>query len=134
MPDISSDGLVYTFHLRPGQLFTPDPAFKGVKRELTAADYIYSLKRHYDPRWKSPSLYLLEGAKVLGLSEIRQRALAAASALGDGRVLYSTELIDPDELHGVTGIPVDAWAPTRKGASGSSRIVSGFGTRTITSS
>ena len=36
---------------------------------------MYSLKRHYDPRWKSGNLYLLEADKILGLSELRREAL-----------------------------------------------------------
>lgn len=58
MPQISADGLTYTFHLQHGIYFTPDPAFGGAKRELTARDYIYSIKRLYDPALKSPWLYL----------------------------------------------------------------------------
>jgi ABC-type transport system substrate-binding protein len=65
LPDISKDGLTYTFHLRPGIRFTPDPAFKGAPREVTAADYVYSLKRLYDPTLKSPWSFLFDG-KLLG--------------------------------------------------------------------
>ena len=38
-----------------GIYFQDDPAFKGQKRELTANDYVYSFKRYFDPRWKSPN-------------------------------------------------------------------------------
>jgi hypothetical protein len=31
-----------------------------------------TLKRHYDPRWKSGKLYQLETARILGLSELRR--------------------------------------------------------------
>jgi ABC-type transport system substrate-binding protein len=65
MPTISADGLVYTFTIRPGIYFSPDPAFKGRKREVTAADYVYSLTRLYDPAIKSPWLSLFEG-KIAG--------------------------------------------------------------------
>ncbi len=75
MPEVSADYRVFTFRIRPGQFFADDPAFKGQKRELTAADYVYSLKRHYDPRWKSGNLYLLEADKILGLSELRRETL-----------------------------------------------------------
>ena len=43
-----------SFRIKPGIYFADDPAFKGKRRELVAADYVYSIKRHYDPRWKSP--------------------------------------------------------------------------------
>ena len=38
MPTVTDGGLTYTFKIRPGIHFTPDPAFKGGQRELTAAD------------------------------------------------------------------------------------------------
>ncbi|MBS0441080.1 MAG: bicyclomycin resistance protein, partial [Proteobacteria bacterium] len=66
MPQISADFRTFTFRLKPGIYFADDPAFKGRKRELVAEDYVYSLKRHYDPRWNSPNLYRLEAAKILG--------------------------------------------------------------------
>ena len=72
MPTVSSDGLTYTFRIRPGIHFTPDPAFKGRKREVTAADYVYSLKRLYDPALKSPWAYMFEG-KIAGDAALRER-------------------------------------------------------------
>jgi len=72
MPTVSSDGLTYTFRIRPGIHFTPDPAFKGRKREVTAADYVYSLKRLYDPALKSPWAYMFEG-KIAGDAALRAR-------------------------------------------------------------
>lgn len=72
MPAVSSDGLTYTFRIRPGIHFTPDPAFKGRKREVTAADYVYSLKRLYDPALKSPWAYMFEG-KIAGDAALRER-------------------------------------------------------------
>ena len=76
MPEVSPDFRTFTFRIKPGIHFDNDPAFKGEKRELTAADYVYSIKRHYDPRWKSGNLYILENAKILGLSELRKRLIA----------------------------------------------------------
>ncbi|MBP6766030.1 MAG: bicyclomycin resistance protein [Rubrivivax sp.] len=76
MPEVSDDFKTFTFRIKPGIYFADDPAFKGVKRELTAEDYVYSLKRHYDPRWKSANLYILENAKILGLSELRKKLMA----------------------------------------------------------
>jgi len=77
LPEVSSDFRSFTVRLKPGILFADDPAFGGRKRELTAADYVYSIKRHYDPRWKSGNLYILENARILGLSELRRQALDA---------------------------------------------------------
>ena len=60
LPDISVDGRTYIFHVQPGIRFTSDPAFGTQTRELTAADYVYSIKRLYDPALKSPWLFLFE--------------------------------------------------------------------------
>ena len=73
MPEVSADFTTFTFRIRPGIHFDDHPAFKGKKRELTAHDYVYSIKRHYDPRWKSPSVYVLENAKIVGMSELREQ-------------------------------------------------------------
>jgi ABC-type transport system substrate-binding protein len=75
MPEISADFKTITIRIKPGIYFADDPAFKGAKRELTAEDYVYSVKRHYDPRWKSGGLYTFENAKILGLSELRKKLL-----------------------------------------------------------
>ena len=77
LPTISADFTRFTFRVKPGIYFAEDPAFKGARRELVAQDYVYSFKRHYDPVTKSPNLYRLENSKVLGLSELRARIMAA---------------------------------------------------------
>ena len=71
MPEVDAKGLSYTFRIRPGMYFTPDPAFKGVHREVTASDYVYSLKRLYDPSLHSPWLFLFEG-KIAGDAALKQ--------------------------------------------------------------
>ena len=53
--------------------FTPDPAFKGKPRELTAADHAYGIKRLLDPAVKSPWMWLVDG-KIVGASEARAKA------------------------------------------------------------
>jgi ABC-type transport system substrate-binding protein len=72
MPEISADRRTYTFHLRPGIYFTPDPAFKGVKREMTAQDVVYSITRLYDPALKSPWSYMFDG-KLEGDEAFKKR-------------------------------------------------------------
>ena len=54
LPEVTDSGKTWTIRVRPGVLFTPDPAFAGKPREATAEDYVYSLKRWLDPnlrRW-----------------------------------------------------------------------------------
>jgi ABC-type transport system substrate-binding protein len=77
LPAVSADGRVWTVRLRPGIYFADDPAFKAKKRELTAQDYVYSIKRHFDPRSKSPNLYLLD-KRIVGMEPVRKAALAGA--------------------------------------------------------
>ena len=49
LPSVEDGGRTYVCRLRKGIHFTPDPAFKGKPRELTAADFAYSFKRILDP-------------------------------------------------------------------------------------
>mgnify|MGYP002783885975 FL=1 len=75
MPELSADFRTLTIRIRPGIFFADDPAFKGQKRELVAADYVYAWKRLYDPRWKSQNLHLVQSLKLLGLDELRSAAI-----------------------------------------------------------
>ncbi len=75
LPEISADFRTFIFRLRSGIYFHDHAAFKGVKRELVADDFVYSLKRFFDPRWKSP-IATLQEFKILGLNELRQQALS----------------------------------------------------------
>ena len=94
MPEVSADFRTFTVRIKPGIYFADDPAFKGVKRELVAADYVYSLKRHYDPRWKSGKLYLFENAKILGLSELRKELMAAKKPFDYDREVEGVKVLD----------------------------------------
>ena len=73
MPTVSDGGKTYLCRIRKGIFFTPDPAFKGKPRELTAADQVYALKRLLDPAVKSPWAWLLDG-KLVGGAEVQARA------------------------------------------------------------
>ena len=77
LPVISDDGRTYTIKVRAGIYFANDRAFKGKKRELTAYDYVYSIKRIFDPKVRSYWLYVFEG-DLVGLDEV----LAAARKSG----------------------------------------------------
>lgn len=73
MPEVSDGGKTYTFKIKKGIFFTPDPAFKGVRRELGAADYAYTLKRHLDPQVRSVQAGVFEG-KILGMDALQKEA------------------------------------------------------------
>ena len=75
LPEVFDDHTRFVFTLKPGIHFPDHPAFKGRPRELVAADYVYSIKRYYDPAVRSPTLFHYQGAGVLGLSELRKQAL-----------------------------------------------------------
>lgn len=73
MPEVSEDGLVYTIRLREGVRFIDHPVFEnGRGREVTAADVVYSLKRHFDPASRSRGAWLwrerIEGLDDWGLA------------------------------------------------------------------
>ena len=75
MPEVSADFTLWTVRLQRGIRFADDPAFGGKPRELVAADYVYSFKRIYDPAFKSPAYTSLAEEGILGLEDIRARAL-----------------------------------------------------------
>jgi len=77
LPEISADFRRFTFRIRPGIFFADDPVFKGKPRELVAQDFVYAIKRFYDPRINSEHLYIFQNAKLLGLTELRDKAIKA---------------------------------------------------------
>lgn len=69
MPQVSDDGLIYTIRIKQGVEFVDDPAFPdGKGRELTAHDFVYSLKRHFDPKARSQGSWLWAG-RIEGMAE-----------------------------------------------------------------
>ena len=77
LPEVSSDFRRYVITIRRGILFADDPVFKGRARELVAADYVFAIKRFYDPAVKTERLYFFENTKILGLTELRRKVIAA---------------------------------------------------------
>ena len=73
MPKISDDGKTYVIEIRPGIYYADDAAFKGERRELTAADFAYAIRRLADPQVRSAWSWLVED-KIAGLSELAKNA------------------------------------------------------------
>jgi ABC-type transport system substrate-binding protein len=73
MPAVQDNGATYVFRVKKGIYFTPDPAFKGKPRELTATDHAYGLKRLLDPAVKSPWRWLIE-SRIVGAEDAREKA------------------------------------------------------------
>ena len=74
MPVIRDDFRTYTIQIKPGIYFADDAAFGGKKRELTAQDFVYSYKRFFDPKTKSPIFSDLEEEKLIGMDALRRDA------------------------------------------------------------
>ena len=94
MPEVSADFKTFTFTIKPGIYFADDPAFKGKQRELVAQDYVYSIKRHYDPTLKSPNLFSFENDKIVGLSELRQALIKAGKPFDYEREVEGLRALD----------------------------------------
>ena len=85
LPRITDGGRTFTVKVRPGIFFAAHPAFGNAKRELTAEDYVYSIKRIFDPRVRSYYLYIFEN-RLVGLDA------PLAQARKSGRFDYDTPL------------------------------------------
>ena len=94
LPEVSADYRVWTVRLKPGIYFSDDPAFKGRRRELVAADYVYSLKRRCDPAVKSPSYSEVKDQGILGLEELREQALKTKRPFDYDREIEGLRALD----------------------------------------
>ena len=94
MPEVSTDFRVWTVKLRPGIYFQDDPAFKGQRRELIAQDYVYSFKRYFDPRWKSPNYPSLDEHKIVGMAAVRDEALTSKKPFDYDRPVEGLRALD----------------------------------------
>lgn len=73
MPEISKDGITYTFKIKKGVVFQDDAAFpNGKGRELEASDFVYSIKRLADSKNQANGWWILDG-KLKGLNEWRDK-------------------------------------------------------------
>lgn len=77
MPEISDDYRTWTVRIRPGTYFVDDEAFKGKKRELVAADFVYSIKRFFDPALNSPHYTGWSEERIVGIETLREAAQKA---------------------------------------------------------
>ncbi len=79
LPEITDGGKTWTMRVKPGIFFADDPAFKGQKRELTAADYVYSWKRILDPRMRCQCAERVRGPLLRPRRRARQGAAGRAA-------------------------------------------------------
>ncbi len=83
MPEVSTNGLEYSFRIRRGIYFQDDPCFVatgGRGRELTASDFVYAIKRVADPRVGSSGFWAFRG-RIAGLDAFREQAAAGKADL-----------------------------------------------------
>ncbi len=81
LPEISEDGLTYTFHIRKGIYFQDDPCFEktgGRGRELTADDFVYSIKRVADRKSASTG-YWVYNNRIVGLDAFHEASAGEES-------------------------------------------------------
>jgi ABC-type transport system substrate-binding protein len=105
MPEVSADGRVFTVRIRPGLYFADHPAFGGRPRELVAQDYVYSIKRFFDPRWNSSDLYLYESLKLPGLDAVRAQAIKTRQPFDYDREVDGLRALDRYTLRITLGVP-----------------------------
>ena len=69
MPEVSEDGLTYTYRIKKGILYADNECFPGGKgREVTANDFVFSMRRLFDPKARSQGEWLWQN-KIKGLDE-----------------------------------------------------------------
>lgn len=87
MPSISSDGLRLTIPIKKAVYFNDDPAFTGGKgREVTAQDFVYSIKRHFDPATRAQGAWLWQN-RIEGLDAWKADGSDHASEVSGLRAL-----------------------------------------------
>jgi len=94
MPQSSEDFRTWTIRIRPGIFFQDDPAFGGKPRELVAQDFVYSIKRFADPRWKAPAWASIAELKILGLQTLREAALKNKTPFDYDREIEGLRALD----------------------------------------
>lgn len=102
MPEVSEDGLCYTFHVDTNAVFAADACFgigpdgAPLTRSVTAADFAYSLKRLADAKLASSGYWLVEG-RVKGIEAFHE-ASKAPSATDYSMEVEGLSTPTPDRL------------------------------------
>ncbi len=73
MPEVSEDGLTYIIRIKQGVEFQDNEAFPNNQgREVHASDFVYSLQRHFDKKFKSQGAWLFSG-RIVGLDDWKKQ-------------------------------------------------------------
>lgn len=116
LPEVSEDLLTYTFRMKKGVVFQDSVAFKdGKGREVVANDFVYSLKRHFDPNNVSTGKWLWKD-RILGLDEWAaagadyESSVAGLKAIDDYTVQITLKRPFPQLINTLT-MPYSAVVP-----------------------
>jgi len=108
MPEVSEDGLQLTIQIKKGVFFNDDPAFKGgVGREVKAQDFVYSIKRHFDPNTRAQGAWLWQN-RIEGLDTWKtagsdyDREVTGLRALDDYTIRITLTQPFPQLVHTLT--------------------------------
>jgi len=108
MPVVSEDGLQVTIQIKKAVFFIDDPAFEGAKgREVKAEDFIYSIKRHFDPGTRAQGAWLWQN-RIEGLDRWKKagsdydKEVAGLRAVDDYTVLITLTRPFPQLVHTLT--------------------------------
>jgi oligopeptide transport system substrate-binding protein len=93
LPEISADGLNYTFHLRTDVYFQDDECFPNAKgRKMTAQDIVYCFTRAVDPSTNTlalPYFQVIKGAKEYFDSKAKLPGVSGLQAPNDSTFIIT---------------------------------------------
>ncbi len=108
LPQVSADGLIYTIRIKPGVHFNDDPVFsEGKGRPVSAQDFVYSIKRHFDPESRSQGAWLWQN-RIVELDEWKEQGsdyeqeVSGLRALDDRTIRIQLKSPYPQFLHTLT--------------------------------
>jgi oligopeptide transport system substrate-binding protein len=106
LPDVSSDGKTYTFHLRDDVVFT------GSGRKVTAQDFKYSLERAADPKTDSPTAdtYLGDIVGAKDMIQGKANSISGIKVIDDSTLQITIDAPKPyflDKMTYTTAFVVD---------------------------
>ena len=96
MPQMTDNGRTLLIKVKKGIFFHDDPAFKGKKRELVAADFAYTIRRLMDPKVRSQWQHLVD-KKIAGLDAVADSAKKSGTFDYDAPVA-GLEIVDSHTL------------------------------------
>ena len=108
LPQVSVDGLTYMIRIKPGVHFIDDPVFReGKGRPVSARDFVYSIKRHFDPETRAEGAWLWQN-RIVGLDEWKENGadykqeVTGLRALDDRTIQIQLIAPYPQLLHTLT--------------------------------